>query len=248
MGSLNLCWICVIWLFNLNSFAIDLDLRVFLNFKHFIFTDLFANPIGLLGVLQRYDMFTQVKSRLHVKIIELLGHSCVVDDEFQTFVDIVWIFLRSTSRYFQTGNLRRDSLLWPRNLSGRVWLWPDILFLDFLLIIFGDIDALVFLRLWLMLRYLLRSLTFSSKALLLLALLTRIPRGLSFLLQDLLLHNWNRGSRWQLGTNVALADAEITTSLFNVVVGKLVVTFYSCLHSESHIFDVVRMAYSDAKV
>ena len=229
-------------LFNLNPFTIHFDLWIFLDFKHFFFTNLFAHPIGLLGVLQCDYPFTQVQSSLNVKILVLLGHASVVDDQLDAFVDVVRIFLSSAGNFY------------AGNLGGVVWLWLNILVFDFFLVLLGYVDlifALVLLRLWLMLGYFLRSLAVSSEALLLLALRKWIPR-LNILLLDLLVHNLNRGRWWLWRTDVALADAEAPTTLINVVVRKLIVTFYRCLYYKSQIFVyvflVVWIAYSDTKV
>ena len=92
----------------------------------------------MLGVLQCDYPFTQVQSSLNVKILVLLGHASVVDDQLDAFVDVVRIFLSSAGNFY------------AGNLGGVIWLWLNILVFDFFLVLLGYVDlifALVLLRL-----------------------------------------------------------------------------------------------------
>ena len=82
------CWSC----FNCNAFTRNIDLGIFRNLEHLIFTYFLCNPVSLLGWLKSHDLLSKVDCALDVQIIVMLRHSCIVNDKLESFVLVVRIF------------------------------------------------------------------------------------------------------------------------------------------------------------
>jgi len=64
---------------------------------------------------------------LNVEVAVVLGHACIMDNQLDALVDIVWVFLRFGGRHYEARN----------GSGGR----PYVLLLEFLgLVIFGDFN------------------------------------------------------------------------------------------------------------
>lgn len=92
-------------LLDLDALPGDFDRGVLINFKDLVLSDLLCDPVCLCSVLQSYDLLTQVQSCLNVEILVVLGHPCVVHDQFDAFVRVVGVTMDRRFWHFQLRHL-----------------------------------------------------------------------------------------------------------------------------------------------